>query len=737
MPPMRETMTQVGLVAHCQLGTASDAVVGACRRVLGESVPIESVGSKNSFDRLSRAALVGTVLMVADGSAAKDVVKRLSDRQAKNIVLICLGTPEECDLPDAYLRRFRSAHWMDRSAIAAFEQRLTDAIRDASPTERHTTIQSKLTEVAANLLANAHRTDAITIEYLRLVQRLLGVSALGIYAGGATKKRMRLIVGVGGTGLPRSIDIERVGGEVGFKDSVTIHRFSDSGQLGVDTAASSYPLVVATELGWGDSQLATCFSFAARDGVAMDALVLHAANEIFGLFKSEQLVRRIDTLEGISRDFAEADDRSSALWACCNRLQAYFACEAASVIRVLTDDGDELEFEKYFTHHGRKEKQKFRASHGFAHHVVRNRKALVVTSTSASKTGPIGECLEFELDAVSSSAFRPLTLETFEAPGSVEVEQAILYLPILAYQAGAKAKAVGVVKIANLEQADVFSFSNFSDLRSLAGPITSYFATSYLSDRLASTQSLLGLKERIAEHAPTLFYYRHTALGMFHQVGHVLGELGFDLMDLRNSLAAKLSMDDELVHAVDDVHGKVNAAKGLVSSAMRRGKSLQPIRESVHLIEDVVRPSIDYARRQIKSPKWQIRTFVGRVEYEVVGDEQLLRETLMSLVGNAIHAIRANLDAGQKKLSIAVRPTDDGRTIRVFVSDTGVGMIPEVAAMAFTPYFTTKGDEGSGLGLYFARQLLQKFSGDVTLQSTVPGKGSRFVISLPIKRKIT
>jgi signal transduction histidine kinase len=82
----------------------------------------------------------------------------------------------------------------------------------------------------------------------------------------------------------------------------------------------------------------------------------------------------------------------------------------------------------------------------------------------------------------------------------------------------------------------------------------------------------------------------------------------------------------------------------------------------------------------------------------------------------------------------AIEP-DKSAAVRIHVIDTGPGISPEVLARIFQPYFTTKAG-GSGLGLSTSRRLIHEHAGRIDVH-TEPGKGTDFVVVLPVSQPIS
>ncbi len=109
---------------------------------------------------------------------------------------------------------------------------------------------------------------------------------------------------------------------------------------------------------------------------------------------------------------------------------------------------------------------------------------------------------------------------------------------------------------------------------------------------------------------------------------------------------------------------------------------------------------------------------------DVVTDRHRLYLVLMNLLRNAVHATEAG-DA------IRVRTRREGDNAVIEVEDTGCGMPPDVLEQIFTPFFTTKGKDGMGLGLRLCKTSIERMGGELNVISE-EGQGTTFTILMPI-----
>jgi signal transduction histidine kinase len=112
---------------------------------------------------------------------------------------------------------------------------------------------------------------------------------------------------------------------------------------------------------------------------------------------------------------------------------------------------------------------------------------------------------------------------------------------------------------------------------------------------------------------------------------------------------------------------------------------------------------------------------------------QHFEQVFLNIFINALDAMNAKPHQGEHFLRITRVLKDD--VIEIRISDTGIGMSPEICKQAFDSFFTTKEiGKGTGLGLFISRNLVTEVDGTVELESE-PGKGTTVIIRIPLRSR--
>jgi len=136
---------------------------------------------------------------------------------------------------------------------------------------------------------------------------------------------------------------------------------------------------------------------------------------------------------------------------------------------------------------------------------------------------------------------------------------------------------------------------------------------------------------------------------------------------------------------------------------------------------------------EITRTRWQNEARLRGLDYDVTlqaeseqhtfGSASELREVFVNLIVNAVDAMPAG-----GKLSTSIKRNADRLCLQF--ADTGTGMPEDVRQRIFDPFFSTKGAQGTGLGLSVSYSIIERHEGSISVASE-PGSGTVFTIDLP------
>jgi len=140
----------------------------------------------------------------------------------------------------------------------------------------------------------------------------------------------------------------------------------------------------------------------------------------------------------------------------------------------------------------------------------------------------------------------------------------------------------------------------------------------------------------------------------------------------------------------------------------------------------IVEELIDFFRPQAENARVLLRGFLPDAPVVCRVDPALIKQAILNLM---INATQAMTDGGE----LLLRLSADRPQATLEVIDTGPGMDEQARRRVFDAYYTTR-PGGSGLGLPTTRRIIRRHDGDIRVD-TEPGKGTRFVVTLPLARE--
>ena len=218
---------------------------------------------------------------------------------------------------------------------------------------------------------------------------------------------------------------------------------------------------------------------------------------------------------------------------------------------------------------------------------------------------------------------------------------------------------------------------------------------------------------------------------------HVLGELAAGVAhDFNNLLSAILGRAQMLKIAVAD-EDMLRSINVIEQAALDGARTVARIQEYAKAsaatdfkpisVDSLVSETVERAKGSVRAQsRKNLNVNVSlSCEATVLGNLSELRQVLTNLIFNAVDAMT---NGGTLKIASGLQ--NEGKTAWFSVIDEGTGMDSAVLAKMFNPFFTTKGQNGTGLGLSVSNSIIERHRGNFEVESTV-GEGTSVKVCLP------
>jgi len=278
--------------------------------------------------------------------------------------------------------------------------------------------------------------------------------------------------------------------------------------------------------------------------------------------------------------------------------------------------------------------------------------------------------------------------------------------------------------------------------------IFSLFAAGVINRRFIEAEHDARARRDQFAHTEVLAALGTVVAGVTHEINNPNTSIQLDAQTQKTALIALFEAIRERKVEPDTVIGGVSYSvlkDDLLQCAERMNRNSQRIGRIVSNLHSIVKkePRRDedvdlnatvvsalsvighIIKRTTRSIKLDLLTPLPLIK----GNGQHLEQVVINLVRNGCQA----LDDMDRSVKISTSYDAVRGRVILTVADEGRGMDEETCRKALTPFFTTKGEEGTGLGLCICKNLVALHDGDLTIESH-PGRGTTVRVSLPINR---
>lgn len=217
-------------------------------------------------------------------------------------------------------------------------------------------------------------------------------------------------------------------------------------------------------------------------------------------------------------------------------------------------------------------------------------------------------------------------------------------------------------------------------------------------------------------------------------VGRLTGGIAHDFNNILTGVTGNLSM---LEHELNDpplleyVQGASDAAQHAAELVRRLLDYTKQTRLEVNVcsVNDILTKLYEMVRHSVDS-RIRINLHLAEDLHFTKVDPVKIEQVLMNLVLNAIDAMPNGGELVIRTENSRALEDPDTLSVTIGITDNGSGIPPELLDKIFEPYFTTKSEDGNGLGLPTSRGIIEQHDGTLSCSST-QGQGTAFYVVLP------
>lgn len=254
---------------------------------------------------------------------------------------------------------------------------------------------------------------------------------------------------------------------------------------------------------------------------------------------------------------------------------------------------------------------------------------------------------------------------------------------------------------------------------------------SFIQDIRAFKRAEHQARERLAElaHINRLGAINEIAAGLAHEIYQPLSAIRLATEACHTILKSTPGDNPEVRSSLDLIGLQVRRASDVIEQMRRFIRREIPEETRLCNANTLVRDVLTLLGHELERQKVIVDIDLHQPLCNCLINPVRIEQVFFNLIGNALDAMSGQT-AGQRRLSITSRPTEDGKNCEILVRDNGPGIREEDFRRLFHPFFTTR-ENGLGQGLAICRSILQEYGSDLLVRNHPEG-GAEFSFTLPV-----
>ncbi len=209
------------------------------------------------------------------------------------------------------------------------------------------------------------------------------------------------------------------------------------------------------------------------------------------------------------------------------------------------------------------------------------------------------------------------------------------------------------------------------------------------------------------------------AASIAHEINNPLQGIMTHLEIIHNSLPKEFNR----IKNYEFVKGDIEKIKTIVSKLLDSYRGAKENKGAVN-VNELIERIVSLMEHQLKGRRIKVKLLLDKNLPVACGWKQQLYQVFLNLILNAQDSIK-------EQGTITIKTSNDHDYIVVEIMDTGEGIKHEDLDHIFEPFYTTKSEQGTGLGLFVSQGIISEHKGQIKVKSK-EGEGSVFTVLLPV-----